>query len=253
MIQGMSKFSRMTDILDLFSGTDTLLTAEAIAERLGVSRPTAFRYTRELSEAGFLANYSGRYSLGARIITLDYRIRESDPVLNTAKEKMKELTAETGCDAVLCRMYNDEIINVHHEVGYHVTGVTYGRGRPLPLFYGASSKVMLAFLPVARLKKIYAQYRHLPAVQELASSWEGFQAYFDAIRQRGYYVSKEEVDKDTVGIAAPVIVPGLGVVAVITLVLSIERQALINTAGLGDIVNLRAAEVGEQLRSLTSN
>ena len=56
----MNKFARMTDVLDLFSESDTLLTAEMVAARLQVSRPTAFRYVRELSEAGFLANYSGR-------------------------------------------------------------------------------------------------------------------------------------------------------------------------------------------------
>jgi DNA-binding IclR family transcriptional regulator len=126
----MNKFARMIDVLDLYSDTDTLLTAEDIAQRLEVSRPTAFRYVRELTVAGFLANYSGRYSLGARIITLDYRIRQSDPVLKAARAVMKALSAETGCSTVLCRMYNEEVINVHDEVGYGDPGVSFsGRGR----------------------------------------------------------------------------------------------------------------------------
>jgi len=253
MIPAMSKFSRMTDVLDLYSEAHTLLTAEDIAERLNVSRPTAFRYARELSRTGFLANYSGRYGLGARIITLDYRIRESDPVLKTARDIMKALTAETGCDAILCRMYNEEIINVHHEKGYHDSGVTFGRGRPLPLFHGSASKVMLACLPPARLKKIFDKHRNDPALQELAADWPSFKAYFARIRQQGHYMSDQEVDKGTVGIAAPIAVPGIGAVAVISLTLSIERQALINTEGLAAIVTQRANEVAQKLHHLADD
>ncbi|WP_449391670.1 IclR family transcriptional regulator [Eoetvoesiella caeni] len=248
----MSKFARMTDVLDLYSESNTLLTAEDIAERLDVSRPTAFRYARELSRAGFLANYSGRYSLGARIITLDYRIRESDPVLKTARDVMKALTAETGCDAVLCRMYNEEIINVHHEVGYHVTGISFGRGRPLPLFQGSASKVMLAYLPPARLKKIFDKYREAPELLALAPDWPSFKAYFAQIRRQGHYISEQELDKDTVGVAAPIAVPGIGAVAVISLVLSMERQALINVDGLAAIVKQRANEVAQKLHHLAA-
>lgn len=249
----MNKFARMIDVLDLYSESDTVLTAEEIADRLQVSRPTAFRYVRELSTAGFLANYSGRYSLGARIITLDYRIRESDPVLKVARKVMHELAAETASTAILCRMYNEDVINVHHELGYDESGVTFGRGRPLPLFRGSASKTMLAHLPPARLKKIYTQHSHDPDVQKIAQDWPGFREYFARIRQAGHYISTKEVDANVVGIAAPITVAGLGTLGVISLVVSVERLKLINTAGIAEILKLRSREIAEKLRTLADN
>src|SRR6187397_2589872 len=142
----MNKFARMTDVLDLFSESDTLLTAEMVAARLQVSRPTAFRYVRELSEAGFLANYSGHYSLGARIIMLDHRIRQSDPLLKAAREPMQQLSEETGFTTFLCRMYNDEVVTVYQHVGYYPAGQAFTRGHPMPTFRGAPSQAMIAFL-----------------------------------------------------------------------------------------------------------
>ncbi|MGD9942854.1 MAG: IclR family transcriptional regulator [Burkholderiaceae bacterium] len=246
----MSKFARMTDILDLFSESVTLLTAEQIAERVRISRPTAFRYARELTQAGFLANYAGRYSLGARIITLDHRIRESDPVLRLARDVMAGLASETACGVILCRMYNEDVINVHHEAGFDEVATSFGRGRPLPLFRGAGSKIMLAYLPQPRLKRIYERHRNEPQLKSLAGDWPAFRAYFKAIRDRGHYVSIQEIEDMTIGVAAPVLVPGMGVIAAISLVMSVERQRLVNTDGLATLVKARAAEIADRLRSL---
>jgi DNA-binding IclR family transcriptional regulator len=247
----MNKFARMTDVLDLYSESDTLLTAEDIANRLQVSRPTAFRYVRELSAAGFLANYSGRYSLGARIITLDYRIRQSDPVLKAARPAMKALSAETGCSSVLCRMYNDEVINVHDESGYDEPSVSFsGRGRPLPLFRGSASKVMVATLPPARLKKMYERHLHDQDLTAIGADWPAVKAYYARIRQAGHYVSKQEVDAHTIGIASPITVPRIGTVAVISLVFSADRLALLNIDGLAALVQARCADVATHLGSL---
>lgn len=241
----------MLDVLDLYSESATLLTAEDVAARLQVSRTTAFRYMRELSSAGILANYSGRYSLGARLITLDYRIRASDPILQEAREIMRVLCAETACSALLCRMYNEEIIHVHHEAGPDEHGLAViGRGRPLPLFRGSASKTMLAYLPANKLRKIYDRHHDDPDLQALATDWPSFKAYFAKIRQVGYYLSNQEIDTGTVGIAAPVTVGRLGPVAVISLVFSVHRLPMLNPDGLCAILRTRTQELGRKLESL---
>jgi len=247
----MTKFARMLDVLDLYSENVTLLTAEEVAVLLQVSRPTAFRYMRELSDAGFLANFGGRYSLGARIITLDYRIRASDPVLKEATAVMRELCAETACGAILCRIYNSEIVNVHHESGYDDAPLSFfGRGRPLPLFRGSASKVMLAFLPPARLRRIYDAHKDNPDVRAIATDWPGFRAYYAAIRQRGHYLSNQEVDGGTVGLAAPIKVPNAGPLGVVSLVFSEQRLGLVNTDGLAAMLEARMRELADRLKPL---
>lgn len=247
----MSKFARMLDVLDLYSDTVTVLTAEEVADRLQVSRPTAFRYVRELSESGFLANYSGSYSLGARIITLDYRIRNSDPLLNAAKDDMRSLSAETACTTILCRMYNEDIINVHHEAGFEDAALSFaGRGRPLPLFRGSASKTLLAFLPQPKLKKMYERHREDADVKALGAQWPAFRDYFSAIRQAGHYTSNQEIDPGTVGIAAPILAPGVGPVGSLSLVFSVERLPVINVEGLAGVLKARTRQIGDRLHLL---
>lgn len=246
----MTKFSRIVDVLDLFSETDTLLTAEEIAEKLQISRPTAFRYAKELNAAGFLANYSGRYSLGARIITLDYRIRQSDPVLKIAETVLRQISDETGCDSIFCRMYNDEIINVHHEASNNPVGVSFGRGRPLPLFKGSAGKVMLSLLPAGKLQKLYDKNSHLPEVQEIATEWPDFKRYFAAIRKAGFYISDNEIDAGVIGIAVPVYASGIGIIGAISLVMSADRLHMINPEGIIAVLKQRAADIGTRLAEL---
>lgn len=247
----MSKFLRMMDVLDLFSGQVTLLTAEDIARLLQVSRPTAFRYARELTAAGFLANYSGSYSLGARIITLDFRIRESDPLLHIARATMRDLANEMVATAVLARMYNEDIINVHQEEGLQGDASIIGRGRPLPLFRGSASKTMLAHMPQARVRKIYERHAQDPDVQAIGASWDAFWSAMKKIRQKGFYVSIREVSDLSVGIAAPIALPKVGVVAVLSLVVPSERLPIINTEGLGARVSAVADGIAAQLAALT--
>ncbi len=248
----MSKFSRMVDVLDLFSGQNTLLTAEDIATLLQVSRPTAFRYARELTTAGFLANYSGSYSLGARIITLDYRIRESDPVLRIARPVMRELSTEMSAAVAMCRMYNEEVVNVHQESPAQDGSPILGRGRSLPLFRGAASKAMLANLPPAKVRKIYERHASEPEVQAIGRSWNEFWSSLKKIRQQGFYVSIREVSELTCGIAAPIALPDVGTIAVLALIFPASRLPVINTVGMGKRVNASAETIASQLAFLTS-
>lgn len=242
-----NKFGRMLDVLDLYSVQDTLLTAEDVASRLNISRPTAFRYVRELSEAGFLANYSGRYSLGARIITLDNRIRHSDPVLRAAHEVMEKLSATTACTSVLCRMYNEEVVNVHEQLKNHSQSVSFERGRSLPLFRGAASKVMLTSLPPSRLRKICEKHGEDPDLQAIGRNWDEIRKYFAGIRRAGYYFSDQELEVDTFGVAAPIEVPGIGLVAAISLVFSARQRSLMNVEGLAETLKAHTKEVASRL------
>ena len=68
----MSQLIKILQVLDLFNESRNTLSAEDIPSLLGVSRTTAFRYMKQLCDAGLLTKLSGRYALGARIIQLDY-------------------------------------------------------------------------------------------------------------------------------------------------------------------------------------
>lgn len=243
----MSQLRKLVQVLELFSESETRIGAEEIAERLGISRPTAFRYVKQLCEVGLLVRLSRRYALGARIIQLDYRIRRSDPLLLAARDLMVELAQLTACGVVLSSVYGEEIINIHHEAGRDMPPISYDRGQPLPPFRGSAPKIILAFQPRRIMRRRYEAHRNEPDVIAIAPDWEGFYRYFQAARRRGYYISREELDRSVVGIAAPVLNEARSVIGCLQLVFDARREALINEEGVAALVVRFAGEISERV------
>src|SRR5690606_18823865 len=110
----MSSLSKMLSILDLFTTDNPVWTAEGISAVIGCSAPTGYRYVRELVGAGLLLRLgTGSYSLGPRVITLDYQLRTGDPYYNAGRSLMSTLAEQTGCDCVMSRLFDDQVIDTH--------------------------------------------------------------------------------------------------------------------------------------------
>jgi DNA-binding IclR family transcriptional regulator len=243
----VSSLTRMLAILDLFTERHPTLTADEIVERLKCSRPTGYRYTRELVSAGLLVRAAGSYSLGPRIIELDWQIRCWDPVLHESREVVQTLVARTGCSVTVMGLYGERIVTIHHEHGTERLEINYERGRPMPPFGGAPAKAILAFLPKSRLLRLYDRHRdELP----MGVRRRGFGSIFEelqTIRRQGYAVSSGELDADKVGIAAPVKQQGKNTVGSICLVLTKVRYGTSNADLLARLIKEAAQKLGERL------
>ena len=244
----MSSISKVLSIFDLFDETTAVLTAEEIVAKLGCSRPQGYRYIRELCTTGFLARLSGSYSLGPRIIELDYFVRMADPLLRIAEPLMRDLRDKIACDVTLVEMYGDHLIGVHHErcVDTHLVG--YGRGRPMPIFRGSTYKVLIANLPVARQKQLFLRHPEEVKTSTLGKTWDEMRADLRKIRKAGYSISVGEVDPHNVGIAVPILDEAGVSVAVLTLIVPAVRYKTSNQEMLIEIVRDVAADINRQIR-----
>lgn len=223
------------------------MSAEEVSDLLTVSRPTSFRYLRWLTETGLLTRLSGRYALGARIIELDYRSRRLDPLLLAARDVMTRLTEEARCSAMLSGVFGEKIVNIHQDEHQAHVSASFGRGRVLPLFRGAASKVVLAHLGFARLKRLYDDHSSEPDVQALGQDWREFSKYFRVVRQRGFYVSKGEVDRDVVGVSAAIFNAEGAVAGALTILFELPHGEFLDTNLLGNLVMDRAREISSRL------
>lgn len=248
----MSSLTRMLSVLDLFSRAHTALTAEQIARQLSLSRTTCYRYVAELMNAGLLVCNAGVYGLGPRIIQLDHRIREADPVINHGAPILAGLAAQTGAMGLLSSIYNDQIINIHQAGGEGLASLRYSRGMAVPTFRSCSSKVILANLKPARLRRIWSAHQTEPDVLALGEGWEGFNARMSAIRFSGYWVSHQEIDPDAVGVAAPIFFAGGEVAGSMTLIFQAEHFAGDREAEIGQWVLGAAQRVSDALQVQTA-
>ena len=218
----MSSLTRMLSILDLFGAQAPVLSADEIISRRKYSRPTGYRYVRELVGAGLLVRAPGGYALGPRIIELDWLIRRHDPVLARSRDAVRELVQRTGCDVTQMGLYDDRIITIHHEQGPEALEISFGRGRPMPLFRGSPSRAVIAFLARARMKRLFERHRKELSAAQRKAGFERFYEEMQAVRRAGHAISQGELDTGLVGIAAPVFEEG-AVAGSVCLVLSRVR------------------------------
>jgi len=237
-----SSLARMLSVLDLFSDHQLTWTAEAITEALQVSLPTGYRYVKMLTEAGLLQRAAdSHYTLGPRIIVLDHYIRRADPVLQHGVPFMQELVAKTGLDCVISGLYGQQVLDTHRELGAAPASLSYGRGRPRPLFLGAAPKVILASFTPAQLHKVFDAHPAEIAAVGLPTDWPSFRKYFSAIRKAGHYFSNGELEPNLAALAAPLHQADGTVLGAISLVTSVQRMAVIDLPKLTQLV-MRAAQ-----------
>src|SRR6476469_7681013 len=93
----MSSLVRLLSVLDLFTEEKPIWTLEETIARLNFSRSMAYRYVKELTDAGLLATVGkGRFVLGPKIIELDRQIRVCDPLLAVAQGTMRGCIGTIG-------------------------------------------------------------------------------------------------------------------------------------------------------------
>jgi len=222
----MSSLSRMLAVLDLVTAESPATTAEAVAQKLDCSLPTAYRYVRELAAAGLLRRGSGgTYLLGPRAIELDYQMRVTDPLLLAGRAAFQSLCEATGCDVVLASVYGDRIITIHQLQGSEGVSATYGRGRRMPLFRGMLSKTLLAAMPRAQLRKLHALHPDEAARETFSKDWDALLSHLKGIRSAGYCISYGELDSELVGVAVPVVSREHAVLAALGLIITRQRFA----------------------------
>lgn len=202
----MSSPSRVFAILDLFTRERPIWSPDEINEALAYSRPTGYRYVKELVDAGMLRKVAaGHYSLGSRIIELDFQLRQTDPVLLAAMPLMQRMSSRSGFDAVLTVLFpGPRVIDVHRVYADKGLELAYGRGRPRPVFRSAAPKILLAHLPRAQLVRIFAAHEAEIARNGLGATWTEFRSALAEIRKQGYYRSAGELEPGVGSMAVPV-------------------------------------------------
>lgn len=219
----MTTSDRVLGVLALFSLEEAEWTVEDAAKRLDLTVSTAYRYFRSLAGAGLIvALATGRYVLGPAIIQYDRQIRLQDPLTVAAQPVMRRLTRKLPAHALtlLCRLFRSQVICVHQEAVRQLKyAVSYERGRPMPLFRGAASKIILANMELRAVRALYREEPSRFSQAGLGKDWHEVKWWLRNLRSANASVTEGEVDSGMCGISVPVfesagvIVGSLSVVA----------------------------------------
>jgi DNA-binding IclR family transcriptional regulator len=101
--------------------------------------------------------------------------------------------------------------------------VSYERGRLMPLFRGATARIILAHLPTRNLKTVFARSAEEIAATGLGNDWTEFRRNMVDLRRAGFCISRSEIDPGRVGVAAPIFNDERSVLGSLSFVLPGER------------------------------
>jgi DNA-binding IclR family transcriptional regulator len=238
----------MLGILDYFTIETPAWTVDALQIEMGGSRATTYRYVKALVDAGLLAPAAGgAYVLGARIIELDRQIRLCDPLLAAARDVMVRVCEALQANLMLCGFYGENVMCVHQEWIDAKVQSSYERGRPMPLFRGATARVILAHLPTYQQKNLLLTYGKEIAESGLGENWDEFRGNLKTLRREGSCVSFGQIDNTLVGIGAPIFLGQGDVTGSLSFIVSRGGLKEARIEELRAAVKAAAAEISERL------
>jgi len=212
--KSMRGLGRYVRVLKLFDEKRSQWTIAEIAATLDVPSSTVYRTVQDMVAANFLESANeAQYRLGASFIEMDRMIRVTDPLHELGTPLLRDIRqqARVPCVTVIARLYNDTVMCVAQDGEDADSSIhtSYERGRPRPLARGATSKVILAQLPSRRLDRLLGK----------GSKADELRAELARIKKQEICVTRGEVDRGLVGIAAPILVPERALIGSFSIIL----------------------------------
>jgi len=196
------------NVLLLYDWNRTSFTVAEISRRLGYSQSKTYRMIRTLTQYGFLREKPGsaEYSLGLHALQMGLVAQQNFTLSEVARPVMKELCALTKETVLLTAVNGTKGICLERvESDEPIRYSLFQPGAILPLHAGASSKILMAYLPEEESDRISAREGLPRFTANTLQDVNKLKAHLKEIRKRGYAFSDQEVDRDVRAVAAPIL------------------------------------------------
>lgn len=250
-----STADRVLDILLMFDDQHLRVSATEVARQLDVARSTAYRYLQSLVGSDFVEEAEGGgFRLGRRVIELARLAQRGMGLSDVARPIMKRLAADAGEAVLLTRLAGTAVVCLEREdVARHAIRISYERGQVLPTNAGASAYVLLAWRPDDEVGTVLAATRFEAFTERTITNRRDMVRRLRETREQGYAVSYGELDRDVLGIAAPIrggAAADAEVVAAISVAAVGARVPQERIPVLADSVRAAAAEISSRIAPL---
>jgi len=239
------------EILLLFDSPHPSFTVLEIANLLHFSQSKTYRLVRALVHYGLLEteNGSGRYSLGMNALRLGLLAQQKFNIAIIALPFMKELSRLTKETVLLTAVHGNKAVCLERvESEEPIRYSLFIPGANLPLHAGASSKVLLAFLPETEWDLIPGGGELPRFTPQTITDREALKAELREIRNRGYALSDQEVDREVRAVAAPILNSRGELIAGLSVAGPAYRLNKKRMQSLGRTVKLYAAKMARQIQ-----
>ncbi len=220
-----STLERSIKVLEYLAETKEKKNMSDIARDLKIPNGTSHNILKTLEDYQLIERDEStkRYSLGFKLFKLGNNVKYIRDLRDISMQYMRELTRETGETSQLGIIFEENLyfLEIIETPNNKKTRGTVGLS--LPLYAPAAGKVLLAFQPEAKRKKLLDNIELKPFNLNTITERNQLEAELEDIRNRGYAVDREEVFLGTTCIAVPVYNAGKEVVAALGITGDTER------------------------------
>lgn len=196
----MTKDGRLLAVLDAFDLEHRALTVSEITARTEEPQSSVYRSVRALKEAGFLvADEAGVYRLDTKFLKFASIVRADNDLIAVSTALMGRLAQEVRQTVILCVRSADKTVVVNSAPSGRPFGVTVPAGKIFPLTFGASARVLLAFLDGSEQASVL-QRCELPEGRTI----ESLTGDLERIREQGYDQTMGVYEPGIFACAAPI-------------------------------------------------
>jgi DNA-binding IclR family transcriptional regulator len=197
---------RAVQILEVLRTSDQPLSIRQVADRAELAKSTVQRLLRDLTLTDLVGQdpATQRYHLGPRTLALGVAYQRRLDVRQVALPHMTRLRDETGETIGLSVGYGDEVLHIEQVASQSQLRAMFDIGRPLPLWSGAPSRLLLAERDDAEVQRILTTHRDADVSPVAPPSVEHMYADVLATREANYALAVGETLPGVSTLSVPV-------------------------------------------------
>ncbi|MFD0712015.1 IclR family transcriptional regulator [Paenibacillus sp. GCM10027626] len=195
---------RSMDLLNLFIAHPQL-TVNDMVKLSQIPKTSVHRMIGSLEEMGFLTKRDdGCYTLGLLFLQFGNLVAERLDIRHIAIDSMQRLRDETNRAVHLAMRDDDSSIYIEKLETDHPVRLFTKIGRKAPLYAGASSRIILAFMPEKEREAYLQAIKLQPLCSGTITDMQQLRAALEQSRAAGYSFSRSELEPYTAELSAPI-------------------------------------------------
>ncbi len=201
----MTTLAKGLAVLGSFGRQRPSMTLSDAAHAVDLSRATARRVLRTLTELGYVEQHGRQFALAPRILDLGFSYLSTQSWIDRARPLLQQLSERLheSCSASI--LQGTEVVYVARVPARRIMSTALSIGSRLPAFHTSMGRVLLGFLDDAEIWRRLKSVRIEPYTP---STITDLQALFDRVRadrEQGFSIVDEELERGLRSIAVAVV------------------------------------------------
>ena len=249
-----ASLEKALDILDLFDLTHREFSAQEISSRLDIPLSSTYKYLDVLVRRQLLMRKAGtkKVGIGAMLFRLGNVFSKDLNLVDIAMPHLENLATETCETAMITVVEGNEAICLERVEPQRLITFSLDPGRKLPLYVGASSRILLAYQNEKFIDSYLKNLKFSKFSNKTIASVKKLRAELKKTRDNGYVVTDSEADADAKAISAPIFDHKKNIIAGLTIAGPSERIKAKKLQDLIKLVKNKARKISINLGYLDS-